>query len=350
MVLRKFPGRSDKEKEMDLVRDVEKSNIRHEKNDRRSRRRKRGRSVIVFLVIVLAAAVIVTLSMTVFFNIKTIRVTGNADNYNAEDVVRATGISVGDNMMRLHIEEAEQQAIDSLIHVESVKIVRQFPDTLEIQVQKCTPAYNVVYEYGTLIVSEHGRILEDSMDPRQGLVRIVGYKPKETTPGKYIEAEQKRYDRVFTAFRELIYAGGLTTPITEVDMSDFNDIMVNFDHRIIFDMGNWSEINYKISFAEQIISEQPADKEGYLIMVGTNQCAFRNKADYETTRKRARDAAKASRSETTELPDGEDEPLPEDDAADEETESADREEPDDAAEDDASPDGIGNLDDVYGEE
>ena len=81
-------------------------------------------------------------------------------------------------------------------------------------------------------------------------------------------------------------------------MSDFNDIMVNFDHRILFDMGNWSEINYKISFAEQIISEQPADKEGYLVMVGTNQCAFRNKADYEASRKRAKEAGKKKRTES----------------------------------------------------
>ncbi len=90
----------------------------------------------------------------------------------------------------------------------------------------------------------------------------------------------------------MIYSGDLATPIVEVDMSDFNDIMVDFDHRIIFDMGNWSEIDYKISFAEQIISAQPADKEGYLTMIGTNQCSFRNKADYESTRRAARDAAK----------------------------------------------------------
>ena len=281
------------------MRDVEKNNMRHGTSSKRTRRRKRGRSVYVFLVIVFAAAVIVTLSMTLFFNIKTIRVTGNADNYNAEDVVKATGISVGDNMMRLNTKAAEQRAVDSLIHVEELKIVRRFPDTLEIQVQKCTPAYNVVYEFGTLIVSEHGRILEDSMDPQQGLVRIVGYDPEETTPGKYICAKEERDDRVFAAFRDLIYAGGLATPIVEVDMTDFNDIMVNFDHRIIFDMGNWSEINYKISFAEQIIAEQPADKEGYLVMVGTNQCAFRNKADYEASRKRAKEAGKKKSTSAT---------------------------------------------------
>lgn len=282
------------------MRDVEKNNMQHQTNSKRSRRRRRGRSVYVLLVVLFAAAVIVTLSMTVFFNIETIRVTGNADSYTAEDVVKATGVSIGDNMMRLNTDEAEARAIESLIYVESVEIVRQFPNTLEIQVQKCTPAYNVVYEFGTLIVSEHGRILEDSMDPKPGLVRVVGYNPSKTTPGEYIAAVEDRYDKVFTAFRDLIYSGDLGVPISEIDMTDFNDIMVNFDHRIIFDMGNWSEINYKISFAEQVIAEQPADKEGYLVMVGTNQCSFRNKAEYEASRRAVEDAAKPTEPPSTE--------------------------------------------------
>lgn len=282
------------------MRDVEKTSIQHDTNTKRRRRRKRGRSGYVFLIIVFAAAVMITLSMTVFFNIKTIRVVGNADKYTAEDIVAATGISVGDNLMRLKPREAEQRAVQALIHVESVEIHREFPNTLIINVQKCTPAYNVSYEFGTLIVSEHGRILENSMDPQQGLVTIKGYTPAETTPGQYVAAEEERYDKVFTAFRDLIYGGDLAAPIVEVDMTDFNDIMVNFDHRIIFDMGNWSEINYKISFAEQVIAKQPADKEGYLVMIGTNQCSFRNKADYEASRKAAKEAGKPKPTETTE--------------------------------------------------
>ena len=313
------------------MRDVEKTNLQHTQSSKRSRRRRRGRGWYILLVLIFTAALIISLSMTVFFNIKTIRVTGNAENYTAENVVLATGITVGDNMMRLHEKAAEQRAVEALIHVESVDVIKEFPNTLEIKVQKCTPAYNVVYEFGTLIVSEHGRILENSMDPQPGLVRIVGYTPQETEPGKYIAAEEERCDKVFAAFRELIYSGDLAAPIVEVDMSDFNDIMVNFDHRIIFDMGNWSEIGYKISFAEQIIAGQPADKEGYLTMIGTHQCSFRNKADYESTRRAAKDAAKQRKNP----------PKPTEETSEGETLSEDEET--------QEPSGLGDLEDVYGE-
>ena len=268
------------------MRDVQKTSMQHETDPRRTRRRKRGRSLYVLMALVLAVATIVTLSMTVFFNIKTIRVTGNAEDYTISAIVEAAEVEIGDNMMRLNVDEAEKKALSNLIHVESVEIKREFPDTLEIHVEKCTPAYNVVYQYGTLIVSEHGRILENSMNPENGLVKIIGYEPEETTAGYMIRSKEERSDKIFTAFRELIYQGGLGVPIVSVDMQDPNDIMVNFGNRITFDMGNWSEINYKISFAEQIIAGQPADKQGYLVMVGSNQCSFRNKADYEETQKK----------------------------------------------------------------
>ena len=172
-------------------------------------------------------------------------------------------------------------------------IKRQFPSTLIIDVSRAVPAYNVSYEYGTLIVSRNNKILQDSMDPAQGLVSIIGYEPEETTPGRYLSALEERHDKILTAFQDLMQENTLAVPIVSVNMTDLNNIVVNFDDRIEFDMGNWSEINYKISFAEQVIEKQSADKEGYLTMIGSNQCSFRNKADVLNAEKNAERKAAA---------------------------------------------------------
>ena len=259
----------------------------HGANSRRIRRRKRGRSVYVLLVILLAVALIITLSVTLFFNIKEIRVTGDsAVIYDAEEIVEAVGVKRGDNMMRLHLEELEQKAGEILIDAETVDIKRQFPNTLVIDVQKSIPAFNVSYEYGTLVVSKHGKILQNNMDPMEGLVSIHGYEPEETTVGKRLSAIEERYDKIFSSFQNLIESHTLETPIVSINMSDFNNIIVNFDNRIEFAMGNWSEIDYKINFAEQVIALQPANKEGYLTMIGSNQCSFRNKSDVQNAEKK----------------------------------------------------------------
>lgn len=278
------------------MRDIEKTNMAHEANSRRIRRRRRGRSVYVLLVILLAFALIVTLSMTVFFNIRDIHVTGNFTGHSAEEIVDIIGVKRGDNMMRLHLDKLEQTAEESLVDAETIDIKRQFPNTLIIDVQKSIPAFNVSYEYGTLIVSKHGKILQNSMDPMPGLISISGYEPQETTPGKRLFATEERYDKIFSSFQNLIESNTLETPIVAVDMSDFNDIIVNFDNRIEFDMGNWSEIDYKISFAEQVIAMQPEGKEGYLTMIGSNQCSFRNKSDVQNAEK------KIVSQEVTEMP------------------------------------------------
>ena len=100
--------------------DVEKSNMQHETNARRTRRRKRGLSLYVFAVLILALGTIITLSMTLFFNIKTIRVTGIAENYKAEDIVAASGIQIGDNLVRLDKKAAEERALEALKVVEDI--------------------------------------------------------------------------------------------------------------------------------------------------------------------------------------------------------------------------------------
>ncbi len=274
------------------MRDIEKMNMAHGSNSKRIRRRKRGRSLYGLLVVILAFAIIITLSTTLFFNVRTIRVTGDAD-YKAEEIVEKVGVSEGDNMMRLNLPQLEAAAEEKLLNAETVDIKRQFPSTLIIDVSRAVPAYNVSYEYGTLIVSQNNKILQDSMDPAQGLVSIIGYEPEETTPGRHLSALEERHDKILSAFQELIQENSLAVPISSIDMTDLNDIIVNFDNRIQFDMGNWSEINYKISFAEQVISGQSADKEGYLTMIGSNQCSFRNKADVLNAEKNAERRAAA---------------------------------------------------------
>lgn len=280
------------------MRDVEKTSMSHETNYRRIRRRRRGFAMYALAVIILAVGVIITLSMTVLFNIQQIQVTGDAKMYSAEEIAAATGISAGDNMVRLDIAAAEQQALEGLIYVEEISITRQFPDTLVIDVKKCEPTYNIVYGFGTLIVSRYGKILEDGMDPQEGLVTIKGYTPLDPAAGKWIESEKERDDKILRAFMEIIDEGELEAPIVSVDMTEVHNIIVNFDNRIEFDMGNWDEIDYKITFAQHIISKQPADKEGYLTMIGTNQCSFRNKSDVEAGKQAAEEITEAMTDES----------------------------------------------------
>lgn len=289
---------------MNTHNDVAKNSMETEKHVRRLRRRHRGMMLYCFLVLLMAVGLLVTLSMTVFFNIKEIHVygereylsaNGQKEEYSAEEIVEAAGIHIGDNMVRLNADTAEQDILKNKINLEEVKITKEFPNSLRIDVKPSVPAFNLRYSDGTLILSKTGKVLGNRMDPLEGLVTVLGYDPKEPVPGEPVEPEpeEEQDGKIFKAFMELVLNQEFEIPIHSIDMTNRNGILLNFDHRIIFDMGDASEMMYKITFAEQIISQQPSDKEGTLTMVGKNQCSFRNNPDSEK-----KDPVKEETSET----------------------------------------------------
>lgn len=79
------------------------------------------------LVAALVIGVGVSLSMTVFFNIATIEIAGDAPQYTAEDIADASGVHTGDNMMRLNRDEVEQNILARMVFVDSVSIQKTFP-------------------------------------------------------------------------------------------------------------------------------------------------------------------------------------------------------------------------------
>ena len=259
------------------MRDVVKTSVDRKRNSKRTRRRRRSMGAYYFLVLLLVAGIGVALSLTLFFNIDTIKVKGESD-YQPEDIIKNSGIKNGDNLIRLDAEESSQKIIRSLIMVENVKINKKFPDTLEITVEKCVPTVGIEFENGYLITSASGKILEQTESMPEGLVKIEGFEPKLTEPGTALESEDKTKNKIFSEFLDNMQENE-NNIIVSVNMEDKYSIQVNFDDRITFDMGNSNDIKYKLELAESVLADLSEDKEGYMMMVGNNQISFRNKSD-----------------------------------------------------------------------
>ena len=226
------------------MKDVEKTNVERQNSRKRIRRRRRMMNVYGLVVLLLVLTAGITISYTFLFNIDEIRVSGESDMYSAEEIVAASGIKEGDNLLRLDTKKSEQHILDELLYVETAKVDRDFPSSLEITVSRCIPAFNVNYGDGTLLVSKKGKILADNGFITDGLPIIYGLEPSDT--------------------------------ISTVDMSDEHSIIVNFKNGIIFKMGNWSDVEYKLNLAETVMDDDDVKgKKGYLRMIGSNQCSFR---------------------------------------------------------------------------
>ncbi len=258
------------------MKDVEKTNVQRDNSSKRMRRRKRKMNLYGLIVAMLVIVVGVTVSYTFLFNISEIRVSGESDQYTAEQIVMASEVSKGDNLLRLNTKKSEQKILDSLLYIETADVDRDFPSSLEIKVTKCIPAFNVSYDMGTLLVSKQGKILADNGFITEGLPIFYGYDPSITTPGKPLESKDEQKSQAFKKFIKIINESE-DNMITSIDMTDKYEMIVNYSNGIIFKMGNWTDIDYKLNMALSTMNnDNVKGKTGYITMIGDNQCSFRS--------------------------------------------------------------------------
>lgn len=268
------------------MRDVVKTNVKREQNRKRKRRRRRHTSLYFFLVFLMVIGIGVLLSVTLFFNIKKIVVKGDVD-YKSEDIINVSGISNGDNLVRLDSGKAEESILASMIYIESADIEKQYPGTIVINVSRCVSTAYVECEDGFLIVSAKGKILDKVNEMSEELLIIKGFEPVNEAPGTYLQSADEQKDSIA---KEFLGISGTEEKhkITAVDMTDKYDITVDYENRITFEMGNSNDISYKLDLAGTVLDELSEDKKGTMKMVGSNQISFRDKEDKE----RAENSAK----------------------------------------------------------
>lgn len=257
------------------MKDVEKTSVERQNSRKRIRRRRRWMNVYGLVVFLLVLTAGITISYTFLFNINEIRVAGQSDMYSAEEIVAASGINEGDNLLRLDCKKSAQRILDELLYVETAKVDRKFPSSLEITVTRCVPAFNINYDGGNLVVSKKGKILANNSYMTDGLPIIYGLDPADTAPGGVTKSANKHKNEAFGELIKSIVKMG-DDKIMTVDMSDENAIIVRYKNDMIFKMGNWNDVEYKLSLAENIMNDENVKgKKGYLTMIGTNQCSFR---------------------------------------------------------------------------
>ncbi len=282
------------------MNDVEKTNIERQNSGKRMRRRKRMMSVYVITIILLVLTIGITMCFTFLFNIDKIVVSGESQTYSEMDIVKISGIRAGDNLFRLNTKKAEQKIMDELLYVETADVSRDFPSTLRINVTRCIPAYNVQYDDGVLLVSRQGKILSDNnfYSDIENLPIIYGLQPSETEAGKALQSvNPNKYD----AFSQIIsrFDRDDNALIESIDITNEYEIVVNYRNGLVFEMGNWSDVEYKLDLAQNVMNDDTIKgKKGFLKMVGSNQCSFRGNGEVVTTTETVTTAATAVTAET----------------------------------------------------
>lgn len=271
------------------MKDFEKTTIQRISSNKRERRRKRFLPLFYFLVAVLVLIFAVTLSMTVLFNIKTIYIEGSSE-YEVSQIVEASEIYKGDNLVRLNTELAKQKILKNLMYIDDVTIKKEFPDKIIIQTVASIPAMNISNGNEYMLVSEGLKLLLVTDSPRENLLNVKGFEPTVVDGETKLQSEDEQKVKILETIYNQLKKEDILIDIVEVDLSDKYNISINYNDRIFIELGAYSDLEYKIRYAHTVIRDNiSSQKSGYLTFVNSKEVSFVEKDKYEQYYKRLQD-------------------------------------------------------------
>lgn len=274
-------------------------------NARNGRRnRKRNMSLYYGTVLFLALVIFAVLSLTVFFKVENIVVYGSSV-YTAEEIAEVSGIKGGENMIRKSMGRAEKKITSELIYIEEAEIKRKLPSSVEIWVTPCAETACMENEDGFLIVSGRGKVLRAAESPPENMPVFYGANPIPETEigGSFVSDDENRTEVIYELLQQL-QENSFAAGITSYNVADRVNISCIYEDRIEIELGVVSDLEYKFSIAEEIISaDLSPDSEGRLYML-KNGARFLSKADLEQIEENRRHSTETTVTDTeTEVPD-----------------------------------------------
>lgn len=134
---------------------------------RRSRRKRQGNFAFLYRLltfVMICGAIVAALSL--FFKADQIFVTGTS-RYSQQQVLQASGIRQGGNLFLLNKHQAAAAITDQLPYVESVRIRRQLPNALRIEITECTHPLALEQDGALWLLNGNGKLI-DKLQPGQG--------------------------------------------------------------------------------------------------------------------------------------------------------------------------------------
>ncbi len=226
------------------------------KQRKAGKRRKITPFLIVVSVFLIAAAVY--LCLTMLFNVDRINIEGNT-LYEELDLIETSGIEKGENLFEVDTAYAEDKLYSVYSYIEEVEVKRAFPNAVTIKITEATP-FSVIEEAdGYTLVSAGGKVLDRGLEevPR-GMLSVRGLSTITST-----EDDVKRMElmkKIINTMQKLEMSN-----YNFLDLSDTLEITMIYDNRVKVNLGNELELEYKLQFADSVITEK-IPKTGYQLV------------------------------------------------------------------------------------
>lgn len=217
----------------------------------------------VSFIIILAALV---LAICVFFKVSEIEVTGN-ERYGSDEVIEASGIKKGDNLVFMNTIKIEERLYNKLIYISGVSVSRKLPNKVVIELWESGAVAAVDTDDGLWLIDKNCRLLTPCKTAEAGeylkIAGLCGISPKEGAELAGVEEDAPRIKylkSILTAMsdREIL------SDVGSLDVSNIANAQFKYTERFTVKMGKNEYIENKLEMLLGAVSKLGADEKGII--------------------------------------------------------------------------------------
>ena len=205
---------------------------------------------------------------TVFFKLDKIKISG-CTVYSETQIVDEIGAEKGESLFKINISNAEKKLVGKLPYIRSVKISRQFPTTLKVEIEEEEILGAVYTDEGFAILSTTGKVLETGvLALSEGIPQIVGITGQTYSTGSYVRESSNlnsdlipQIQALQTVQQEL--KNNDFNDITYYDVTDMLNIKVMIEDRLLMKLGTNIDMDYKIHFIKGVLDGKESGDEEF---------------------------------------------------------------------------------------
>ncbi len=243
---------------------------------RRNRRRRRGRYAFLWKLFgFLVAAAAMVAAVTLFFRMDHIVVSGN-ERYSEQEVLAASGLSTGGNLYFLNKYDVKEAIFAQLPYVEEVKINRKLPDTLLIELRECKAVAGIAADESVWLISDQGKLLEQTDAPPEGCPRVKGVELIDPTPSKPMNLGEEGAYRGGVALTLLRAAAdrNMRDKIGEIDLSDDTALSFTYLGRFAVRFPWTADVDYKLESLSTVVEYLEENETGRIDLMTEGKASF----------------------------------------------------------------------------
>ena len=249
------------------------------------RRRRILRRLTAFAMLLCVIGAGIYLTMTMLFRINSIQVqtpdgkqVTEIAGYSADSILQRMGVQLEENIFSFEPGEKAAVLEQNFPLLGSIKVIRDYPNTVVVQVTEAVPAYAVQNGSKWLVISDKWKILSEESTQPEGLCTLYGGKLQDTTPGQgfwfvedadaasasgsesaesesTVSTETARMEALRT-LRSKLEEYGLSQDVTRLEVADTEQLAFLYQDRISVLLGTLNDLDYKLDRARYMLNNE----------------------------------------------------------------------------------------------